>query len=54
MDKHIGEYEDFKYTQLGQKAFDALTLRAWNKSQLGSTYWKKLTKKQAEAIFAQF
>lgn len=52
-DKHLDEYEDYKYQQLGDRDFDALTVRAWNRSQLGSAYWKKLTKKQAEEIFAQ-
>lgn len=51
MDKHIGEYEEYKIHQLGQQRFDALTVRAWNRSPLGSTYWKKLTRKQADRIF---
>lgn len=53
LDKHIGEYEDYKYQQLGQARFDGLTVRAWNKSQMGSTFWKKLSKKQAERLFAK-
>jgi hypothetical protein len=49
-DKHIGEYEDYKKAQLGDD-FDGLTLRAWNRSPMGSGFWKKLTKKQAEELF---
>lgn len=49
--QHPGEYEDWKYKQLGEDGFNKLTLRAWAKSPLGSNYWKKLTKKQAEEVF---
>lgn len=45
------DYEDWKYRQLGEDGFNQLTLRAWNRSPLGSSYWKKLSKKQAEEIF---
>lgn len=44
-------YEFWKIAQLGQTAFELLTLRANSRSQMGSNYWKKLTKKQAENIF---
>lgn len=46
-------YKVFKINQLGQQAFDALTLRAWAKSPFGSTFWKKLTRKQADLIFSE-
>lgn len=52
-DKHIEEYKAYKISQLGQQAFDLLTLRANSKSPLGSTFWKKLTKKQADLIFSK-
>lgn len=45
------EYEAYKIRQLGQEGFDALRARAWSKSAKGSSYWKKLTKKQAEELF---
>lgn len=47
------EYEDYKYEQLGEKAFNGLTVRAWNRSTMGSGFWKKLTRKQAEELFAK-
>jgi hypothetical protein len=52
-DKHIGEYEAYKIEKMGQQAFDMLTARAWSRSALGSTFWKKLSKKKAIEIFSQ-
>lgn len=49
--KHPYEYDKWKLEQLGKRDFDLLTVRAWAKSDLGSGYWKKLTKKQAEELF---
>lgn len=45
-------YEDYKYAQLGDKRFNDLTLRAWDKSAQGSNYWKKLSKKEAEQVLS--
>lgn len=45
------EFERWKIEQMGQPAFDRLTLRAHTRSNEGSSYWKKLTKKQAEELF---
>ena len=45
-------YEKFKIDQLGQNEFNKLTLRAWNKSQMGSNFWKRLTRKQAQDVFS--
>lgn len=52
-DKHIDEYEDFKYLQLGEDGFNKLTLRAWSTSRMGSNFWKKLTLKKAEEILTK-
>lgn len=49
----ISEYKNFLIEQLGQQAFDALTVRAWARSHLGSNFWKRLTVKQAEKIFKE-
>jgi len=49
---HAGkaDYEAFKVQQLGQRGFDALTVRAWARSPMGSTFWKKLSYKKAKEI----
>ena len=52
-DKHIKEYEVFKIAGLGQKAFDILTFKAHHRSATGSSYWKRMTKKQAEEILGR-
>lgn len=51
MDKHNTEYETYKVDQLGQGVFDALTLRAWSRSTMGSKFWKTLSAEQALKIF---
>lgn len=48
-----GIYEEWKIDQLGDNGFGLLTLRANQRSAMGSGYWKSLSKKQAEAIFSQ-
>lgn len=53
MDKHLDEYEDYKYEQLGEDGFNRLTLRAWERSTMGSNFWKKLSLKQAQEIFSK-
>lgn len=52
-DKHITEYEAYKIELLGQQVFEALTVRAWSKSQMGSSFWKTLSFKKAQEIFNQ-
>ena len=49
--KAPSEYDRWKEDQLGEREFGLLTLRANSRSDLGSSYWKTLTKKQAEGIF---
>lgn len=49
--KYPSEYERWKEDQLGERDFELLTLRANGRSQMGSKFWKGLTKKQAEKIF---
>lgn len=44
-------YEEWKIDNLGEKAYDLLVLRAHQRSQMGSNFWKKLTTKQAEKLF---
>lgn len=43
-------YEEWKIQQL-DKDYDLLVLRAQSRSQMGSNFWKTLTKKQAEKLF---
>jgi len=43
-------YKQFKLNQLGEDMFDLLMLQANSRSQLGSNFWKRLTRKQAEEI----
>lgn len=44
-------YDEWKAQRLGEDSFSLLTLRAHTRSEMGSSFWKNLTTKQAEKIF---
>lgn len=46
-------YDEWKLGQLGQKAFDLLTLRANSTSKMGSSFYKHLSKSQATELFSK-